>query len=367
MKVGARMNLKWLIFSPLLGSIAAAADVTSVEVRPQIPFLETTVAGLSANFDIVLNNHERASVQVSEVSVTYVDDHGRSLYERRIDENGSVPSIDTIGNSMVARGKSKMMFNPFPSIPPDITPVGTSVRVVLTVNPTASHPGVRTLIASSRLRAAPPESQGMLLPLVGQVLVWDGHDALSHHRRWDYELPMLRSLGYTTNGMRYSYDLVRVDDRGNRFYGGQARNENHLSWNLPVRSPADGTVVDMESQQPDDGSSDVQAFKARPNLMFGNFIVLKHSEGVYSLLGHLHQRSATVKIGDRVEAGQVLATIGCSGTSLFPHLHYQLMTGPSMADEGVPSTFRDLVLARGPRRLPIESGSIDSGDLVIAR
>ena len=283
------MNLKWLIFSPLLGSIAAAADVTSVEVRPQIPFLETTVAGLSANFDIVLNNHERASVQVSEVSVTYVDDHGRSLYERRIDENGSVPSIDTIGNSMVARGKSKMMFNPFPSIPPDITPVGTTVRVVLTVNPTASHPGVRTLIASSRLRAAPPESQGMLLPLVGQVLVWDGHDALSHHRRWDYELPMLRSLGYTTNGMRYSYDLVRVDDRGNRFYGGQARNENHLSWNLPVRSPADGTVVDMESQQPDDGSSDVQAFKARPNLMFGNFIVLKHSEGVYSLLGHLHQ------------------------------------------------------------------------------
>ena len=178
---------------------------------------------------------------------------------------------------------------------------------------------------------------------------------------------MLRSLGYTTNGMRYSYDLVRVDDRGNRFYGDPARNENHLSWNLSVRSPASGTVVDTESQQPDDGSSDVQAFKARPNLMFGNFIILKHSEHVYSLLGHLQQRSANVKIGDRVEAGQVLATIGCSGTSLFPHLHYQLITGPSMADEGVPSSFRDLVLVRGSQRQPIETRSIDSGDTVSAR
>jgi murein DD-endopeptidase MepM/ murein hydrolase activator NlpD len=35
-----------------------------------------------------------------------------------------------------------------------------------------------------------------------------------------------------------------------------------------------------------------------------------------------------------------VAAIGASGSSLFPHLHYQLMVGPSMRDEGAPSGFK---------------------------
>lgn len=52
----------------------------------------------------------------------------------------------------------------------------------------------------------------------------------------------------------------------------------------------------------------------------GNYIFINHGNGVYTNYFHLNQ--ATVKVGDQVKAGQMIAKSGNTGNSTGPHLHF---------------------------------------------
>jgi murein DD-endopeptidase MepM/ murein hydrolase activator NlpD len=101
--------------------------------------------------------------------------------------------------------------------------------------------------------------------------------------------------------------------------------------------------------------------------VYGNYVVVDHGHGEHSVFGHIQQRSAKVKRGDRVVAGQVIAAIGASGSSLMPHLHYQLQTTADGHAEGPPSYFVSFQRLRGARRVDVARGQVDSGELIQAR
>jgi murein DD-endopeptidase MepM/ murein hydrolase activator NlpD len=61
-----------------------------------------------------------------------------------------------------------------------------------------------------------------------------------------------------------------------------------------------------------------------PSRGFGNYIALKHLNGYYTYYAHLAQNSALVAVGDLVEQGQPIASVGSSGNSSDPHLHFEL-------------------------------------------
>jgi murein DD-endopeptidase MepM/ murein hydrolase activator NlpD len=188
--------------------------------------------------------------------------------------------------------------------------------------------------------------------LSGRIRNWDGHDALAHHRRWNYALPFLRGLGFASNGMRYAFDFIRADGD---------------SFGMPVRAAAGGTVVRVMADQPDDRSFDPQRSLADINALFGNYIVIDHGNGVFSLYGHLRQHSVRVAAGERVRTGQEIAAVGNSGSAEFPHLHFQLMDAPDMHGEGIPSLFRDFSRVRGASRLHVREGAVATGETVEAR
>jgi hypothetical protein len=71
----------------------------------------------------------------------------------------------------------------------------------------------------------------------------------------------------------------------------------------PVVAPADGRV----------------SFAGRKGPL-GNTVIIDHGFGVRTYYGH--NSELHVKKGDRVERGQLLASIGNSGRSTGPHLHY---------------------------------------------
>ena len=123
-------------------------------------------------------------------------------------------------------------------------------------------------------------------------------------------------------------------------------------------------MVQVRDDRPDDRKFDPSELTQDINLVFGNVVVIAHADGTFSMLGHVRQGSATVAVGDRVETGQTVASIGASGSSLFPHLHYQRVDGPDMRGEGVPSAFRDVTLVRGDAPA---HGHVDSGDVFTAR
>ena len=345
--------------------VAGAAAAQTVKILPEQPYLEPASAGPSANFDILVRNDGEKSLELSGLTIFVADASGREVLERRVDGNGVAPSVKTLAFAPLKPGEARLVFNPFPVIPADID--ARAVRVEVELSPAEGKGASIIGSAKANLRAPPASALKLMLPLAGKVLVWDGHDLLAHHRRWDYSNPDIVGFGFSSNAMRYSYDLVRVDEQGRRVIGDAARNENHLSFGLPVRAPADGMVVEIENGQTDDGRFDPSTFREHPNLMLGNHVVIRHRDGLFSILGHLKQGSVIVKPGDAVKAGQPVAAVGNSGTSMFPHLHYQLMDGPTFSSEGVPSAFSGLTRVRGTRRSPMPGGAINSGDVIESR
>jgi murein DD-endopeptidase MepM/ murein hydrolase activator NlpD len=59
-----------------------------------------------------------------------------------------------------------------------------------------------------------------------------------------------------------------------------------------------------------------------PLTVRGNATIIDHGWGVYS--GIWHQEESKVKVGDRVETGQVIGVIGGTGRVTGPHLHWEV-------------------------------------------
>ncbi len=63
---------------------------------------------------------------------------------------------------------------------------------------------------------------------------------------------------------------------------------------------------------------------------YGNHIVIKH-EGVYSTL-YAHCKELSVKAGDKIKKGQVIAKVGSTGDSTGPHLHFEIRINGQQVD-----------------------------------
>jgi hypothetical protein len=59
---------------------------------------------------------------------------------------------------------------------------------------------------------------------------------------------------------------------------------------------------------------------------WGNTIIIKHTEQLYSKISHIKKDSFKVGLNDYVYKGQVLASNGSSGRSPEPHIHFQLQS-----------------------------------------
>ncbi|MCQ2577326.1 MAG: peptidoglycan DD-metalloendopeptidase family protein [Treponema sp.] len=63
---------------------------------------------------------------------------------------------------------------------------------------------------------------------------------------------------------------------------------------------------------------------------FGNFVIIKHKHGIYTRYAHMN--TTRVTRGETVSQGQVIGTIGNTGLSTGPHLHYEVHIGSDVVD-----------------------------------
>lgn len=77
----------------------------------------------------------------------------------------------------------------------------------------------------------------------------------------------------------------------------------------PVVAPAAGRI-------------ELVGYESEGFVIHGNVVGIDHGQGVLSILMHLN--SISVKEGDMVNAGDVIGTVGATGMSTGPHLHWGL-------------------------------------------
>jgi murein DD-endopeptidase MepM/ murein hydrolase activator NlpD len=100
----------------------------------------------------------------------------------------------------------------------------------------------------------------------------------------------------------------------------------------PIVAARGGVVVKTENQQ-----------SGRGNNPAGNFVRILHDDGTMGVYLHLMKGSVSVREGQRVDAGSLLARSGNTGNSTGPHLHFVVQRNVGLAVESIPFSFRQPV------------------------
>ena len=128
-----------------------------------------------------------------------------------------------------------------------------------------------------------------------------------------------RSKSYSSSlGNPYSWlvahplpDLKRVSsDFGGRTMGGRAENHSGLDMSAPSGTPIYATGPGLVT-------------KSGWGTGYGQYVEINHGNGY--LTRYAHASRLIARVGDRVNAGEQIANVGCTGRCTGPHLHYEVV------------------------------------------
>lgn len=152
------------------------------------------------------------------------------------------------------------------------------------------------------------------LPFYGEWAVTQGHNgAITHKDKWNH-----------------AWDFS-IKDRENRTYQGSgSEKEDYYCYKLPIIAPADGWVIEIVNHVEDNPIGTVNLHEN-----WGNLVIIKHAEGLYSKLCHLH-KDIKVQKNAYIHKGELIGYCGNSGRSPEPHLHFQLQSTPYVGSGTLP-------------------------------
>src|SRR5215472_7772391 len=178
-----------LLWASLLLATAISAREPNLRViaTPQHPFVESRNNQQLLNFDLLVENRGSTAYRLVAIKLAIFDSNDQLETARELNENGNPPAIALIGDRELSADRVADFYQPFFQFaanielyrlryellfvrrehPPVPVALGADEVVTLDVFPSAYHPPL------------------FCLPLRGLVLVHDGHDFYSHHRRYN--------------------------------------------------------------------------------------------------------------------------------------------------------------------------------------
>src|SRR5688500_550496 len=227
------------LVAALLGAATPLFSQSSVTVlaAPAQPLIERR-DGQALNFDFVIENGSADTLDLIGIELTVRDRASAIILRRFLDNNGFSPSILTVPQRKWAPGDKRLVFNPFHTFPGahDLALLEYEFRF-------RRNAGAGDVIRAIAVhpQAFSPKTD-LILPVGGRLLVWDGHDFYSHHRRFDFTHPAARQFGFSRNFMRYAYDFVRVDYLSSIQCSAGSGNEKYYGFGATVVAPCSGFV-----------------------------------------------------------------------------------------------------------------------------
>jgi murein DD-endopeptidase MepM/ murein hydrolase activator NlpD len=163
--------------------------------------------------------------------------------------------------------------------------------------------------------------------------------------------------GHRNRSGEYALDGTGLDDAWSPVKPGDGKsNSDYPGFGRDLIAPAAGSVVHVRKDRPDQpvgDASDAQYYapEYKRGGDPGNFVVIDHGNGEFSMIAHFESGSLNVNLGDKVIQGQVLGKLGHSGDTDSPHVHYQLQAGADWEySDALPCQFDNIeqkVLDRG--------------------
>ena len=347
------------------------SDSITIIAKPDKIYIEKDLNNQYLNFDFVLENKSSENLILNAIEVSVFDEKNK-LARRDFVNLYSRENLDLFNFNKIKPNRRKLIYNPFPVFDKSIP----LARLQYEFSFNSEKENKKYTYSIDVFPQVYHTKTNLILPIKGRLLVWDGHDYSSHHRRLDYTDSFLIKRGWTMNFQRYGYDLVVVDENGT-MYKGQPKfnidwyddqpddNNDYYGFGIPVYATGDGVVADARDGNPDNRKFDEAELAKNEKAYGGNYIIIDHLNGEYSWFGHLKQGSVKVKKGQKVKQGEIIGAMGASGSSLFPHLHYELRNGDGAKYvEGLPSYFSNFTRVLGSRKLVIKRGLINSGDII---
>ncbi len=145
------------------------------------------------------------------------------------------------------------------------------------------------------------------LPFIGEWTVTQAHEGeYTHKGEW-----------------RHAFDFMITDTDGRSFKNDGFQLSDYYCYNKPVFAPADGYIELIQDNIDDNIPGQVNTVNN-----WGNSIVIRHLNGLYSQVSHLRKGTFKVQQGEFVHKGDLLANCGNSGRSPEPHIHFQMQIHP---------------------------------------
>ena len=176
--------------------------------------------------------------------------------------------------------------------------------------------------ANNKLRLDNLKYLRLNLPFMGAWTVSQGYEGdITHKDDWAQAL-----------------DFV-ITDNGQKTYDNTGTLPEHFyCFNKPVLACADGIIETVT-----DNIADNRIGQTNLINNWGNTVVIKHTDDLYSKVSHLKKNSIKVRPGDIVKQGDLLGLCGNSGRSPEPHLHFQVQLTPYIGSKTLAYPFAEYI------------------------
>lgn len=336
-----------------IGSTAFAQDV-EIAVQPDAIYVESIAANIVPMermfCHIILHNNSKNPVQLDWLRFDVVNSAGilfsgqysgtalTSLFDSAIERRRIEPT--TMGTLTIQADERKAISDIFLDLPKGFIGQTVVVEVAYKAGGKAGSQKVSTPLKRV-------DGFSAHLPFEGVWYVAAEHGYLDPHKRFFAEA--------------YAYDFLQIGANGRSYQREGAQNTDYFAFGKKVLAAQSGTIVSVRSDITDNQPGDPNR-----NTPGGNVVVIDHGNGHFGYYAHLKARSVSVKVGNKVKAGDPLGEVGNSGDSSEPQLHFHMMNAadPAQAD-GIPVVFENWK-AQAYSRFPIErqQGIIPRGEFV---
>jgi len=321
-----------LLAPSALGRAQASDKMTPLLLAVQdapVPFMGSD-GQIHLVYELGMTNFSSAEIAVEKVEVvgdgSILQTLDTAAVAGRLQPGGQREAAGTLAKSTHGLLFLNVALAPGSKIPSELSH-HVSLRV------TAAPPGQQELSESGGPTTVDKRSVALIgPPLRGERYIAADSccDATRHQRA---ALPV---DGRVWLAQRYAVDWEQMDASGHIYTGPRAKLESYAIFGQPALAVANAVVASVIDGQPEQTPGSYPTNIAL-DAADGNSVILDLGEKRYALYAHLQPGSIKVHRGEKVHLGQVLGLVGDTGNSVVPHLHFQVMDGPSsFSSNGLP-------------------------------